>query len=158
MTEPIIIAAVSENGVIGNRMRIPWHSNTDTKRLRERTDNASVIMGRETFERNWWRLRCKFGVVLSRDSDMRGGSKIYVAHSIEEALDACEERGYLDTHVIGGAETYEQFLPKTKLMDITHVKKQVDGNAYFPKVNWEEWKEISYRDTAFARYSTYLRK
>jgi dihydrofolate reductase len=44
------IAAVSENGVIGDHGRIPWHVPADFKWFREVTLRGVLIQGRKTFE------------------------------------------------------------------------------------------------------------
>lgn len=45
-----IIAAVSQNGVIGIDNKIPWNYPEDMKHFRKMTLNNIVIMGRKTFE------------------------------------------------------------------------------------------------------------
>ena len=44
-----LLVAMSENGVIGNENRIPWHIPEDLIRFKEVTKNSIVIMGRKTF-------------------------------------------------------------------------------------------------------------
>ena len=45
-----LIAAMSENGVIGNHNALPWHLPEELEYFREKTRDKPVIMGRKTFE------------------------------------------------------------------------------------------------------------
>ena len=47
--EIILIAALDENRVIGNKGQIPWHLPEDFKHFKETTKGPAVIMGRKTF-------------------------------------------------------------------------------------------------------------
>ena len=44
------IAAMSQNRVIGNRLKIPWHLSEDFKWFKKMTTGQIVVMGRKTFE------------------------------------------------------------------------------------------------------------
>jgi dihydrofolate reductase len=46
----VLIAALSENGTIGDKGKIPWHISADLKRLKQIAMGHTVIMGRKTFE------------------------------------------------------------------------------------------------------------
>ena len=50
MSEPrvTIIVAVSENGVIGRDLDMPWKLSTDLKRFKATTMGKPLIMGRKT--------------------------------------------------------------------------------------------------------------
>ena len=48
--EITIIAAVSENNVLGKNNKLIWHIPDDLKRFKKLTLGHSVIMGRKTFE------------------------------------------------------------------------------------------------------------
>ena len=49
-SEIIIIAAVSENNVIGIEGKIPWRIPEDLKQFKELTTPHPIIMGRVTYE------------------------------------------------------------------------------------------------------------
>ena len=46
----IIIAALSQNRVIGRNNTIPWHYPTDMKHFRRTTKGHPVVAGRKTYE------------------------------------------------------------------------------------------------------------
>ena len=45
-----MIVALSENGVIGNKMKLPWHISADLKRFKSLTMGHPIVMGRKTYE------------------------------------------------------------------------------------------------------------
>lgn len=139
--EKIIIAAVAENRAIGKDGDIPWHIPEDLERFKQKTTGHPVIMGRKTFEslpENFRPLPDRTNIVLTRsDMDEEG---IKVAGSMEEAYSIAEELND-KAFIIGGASVYEQALPDADEMEITEVKKEVDGDTFFPEFDREEWSE-----------------
>jgi dihydrofolate reductase len=133
-----IIVAISENNVIGKDNKIPWHISEDLKRFKRLTLNRNVIMGRKTYEsipEVFRPLKQRKNIVLSDTLHKQDG--IYVARTIGEAI------GFIDgenPYVIGGAEIYKLFLPLSNKLEITRVHKNFEGDAFFPYVNWMEWK------------------
>lgn len=99
--EIVIIAAVSDNGVIGKDGKLPWtRIQEDLRHFRELTLDCAVIMGRKTYQSLGKPLDRRMNIVLSRDSEFnydyvqhRGRTirkkrdNIAVCHSIEEALE-----------------------------------------------------------------------
>ena len=45
----VIVAAVSENGVIGRGNALPWHLPADLQRFKRLTSGHTVVMGRKTY-------------------------------------------------------------------------------------------------------------
>ena len=133
-----IIAAVSDNNVIGVKGKIPWHIPEDLRRFKELTLDHPVIMGRRTYESIPERFRPlpkRKNIVLSSSlSDQEG---IYIARTIDEALELIEDR---DSYVIGGRRVYELFLPYVDRLEITRVHRSFEGETFFPEVNWDEWE------------------
>lgn len=154
--EKIIIAAVAENRAIGKDGEIPWYLPQDLKHFKKKTEGHPVIMGRKTFEslpENFRPLPNRTNIVLTR-SDMEK-EEIEVAENLEEAYSIAKE---LDDKVfiIGGASVYEQVLSETDKMILTEVKKDVDGDTFFPKFdreNWEEKERNEYKDFNFVTYT-----
>jgi dihydrofolate reductase len=60
------IAAMSENRVIGNGNKIPWHLPEDFKWFKQMTTGQVVIMGRKTFESLGKPLPSRINIVLTR--------------------------------------------------------------------------------------------
>ena len=135
-----LIAALSENNVIGKGEIIPWKIPEDMKRFKSLTLNHSVIMGRKTYlsiPEKFRPLPQRKNIVMSKNFENETG--IYIARSIQEAIDLAED---IPTYIIGGAEVYRQFLPLADNLEITRVYKNFEGDVYFPKVDWKNWKQI----------------
>ena len=49
MIEIVLVAAVSENGVIGRGNSLPWRLKSDMRHFRAITMGKPVIMGRKTY-------------------------------------------------------------------------------------------------------------
>ena len=104
-----LVAAVAENGVIGNGNRMPWHLPADLKRFKALTLGKPILMGRRTFEAIGKPLPGRRNLVLTRATDLRVPG-IEIVHSLEEALAAAADSPEL--MVIGGAEVYRLFLSR----------------------------------------------
>ncbi len=135
-----IIAAVSENNVVGINGKIPWRIKEDIIRFKELTLNHPVIMGRKTYESIPGKFRPlprRKNVVLSRN--FKTDEKIYVVGSIKEALEFVKQE---NSYVIGGEQIYKAFLPYANKMELTRVFEIYEGDCFFPHVNWDEWKGV----------------
>ena len=156
--EKIIIAAVAENGAIGKDGDIPWHIPEDLDHFKQKTTGHPVIMGRKTFEslpENFRPLPDRTNIVLTR-SDMDKEEGIRVAGSMEKAYSIAEE---LDDRafIIGGASVYKQALSEADKMILTEVKKEVDGDTFFPEFDREEWNEERREEHEDFDFITYTR-
>ena len=136
-----IIAAISENNVIGKDNKLLWHLPEDLKRFKELTTGHTIIMGRKTFESLGGILPDRKHIVLTRDMNYNIDSDwVKVVHDIEELKDYINDDN--ENFVIGGALIYKQLERYTQKMYITRIYKTFEGDAYFPKINEDEWKEI----------------
>ena len=153
----IIIAAISENNVIGSGNEIPWDISEDRKRFKKLTIYHPVIMGRKTLESVLKRLGKPLpdrkNIVLTRQNISREG--IYIVHSVDEAINLCAGEY---SYVMGGGKIYRLFLPLVDRMEITRVHKNVDGDVFFPEVNWTEWEEINREYKGEYSFLTYIRR
>ena len=158
----ILIAAISENNVIGIKNKVPWYIPEDIKKFRELTINHPVIMGRNTYEsipEKFCPLSQRKNIVLSNSLSNQKG--IYIARNIDEALELTEDR---DSYVIGGEIVYGLFLPLAKKLEITRVHRSFEGDSFFPEVNLDEWnlsneeRGISENESIPYSFLTYLRK
>jgi dihydrofolate reductase len=89
-----LIAAMSENRVIGARNRIPWSIPSDLKRFSEITMGHPVIFGRKTYESIGCPLPGRKNIILTGQKDYRVEGA-YVVHSLADALRLC---GSQDEH------------------------------------------------------------
>ncbi len=143
MPKPIItlIAAVSENNVIGNHNDLPWYIPEDLKRFRALTDGKTIVMGKKTFDsiiaRRGSPLPNRKNIVISRQRDLVLPEGVILIHDIQEALELPDE----EIMIIGGGQIYKQFMPLADKLLLTHVKQTLEGDVTFPEINWSQWKK-----------------
>jgi dihydrofolate reductase len=139
-----LVAAVSENGVIGRDNALPWRLKSDMHRFRARTWGKPVVMGRKTFQSIGKPLPGRTNIVVSRD---RGFSApgVVVAPDLHAGLESARgdalRRGSDEIVVIGGAEIYAQTLPSADRLDLTLVKAPSEGDIRFPAIDPQVWHE-----------------
>jgi dihydrofolate reductase len=125
-----IIAAVSDNGVIGRASRIPWRQSTDLKRLKKLTMGHHLLMGRKTFESLEAPLPGRAIIVVTHDPNYRADG-VLTAPSLERAIDMAR----LDEEIFvgGGSQIFEQALHRADRMYLTRVHAEVEGDTFFPE-------------------------
>jgi dihydrofolate reductase len=153
------IAAMSLNRVIGQGNKIPWHLPEDFKWFKQTTSGHVVLMGRKTFESLGRPLLKRVNLVVTRDparlralfpealagarlvddsgvvrlpepqSEAAAATQVYLL----TRLDQVDPRQLSpDVFVCGGVQLYEQLLPRCSDLFLTVVKRQVEGDAFFP--------------------------
>lgn len=139
-----IIAAHSNNFVIGNNNTLPWHIPEDLKWFKQLTTGHPVIMGKNTFISIYDRLgkplpnRCN--IVIS--STLQPTEGVEICSSLDEAIKLAGDDPEL--FIIGGEQLYRAALADGHVgrMYITHVDAEIEGDAFFPEYNTEEWSEV----------------
>ncbi len=134
----VLLAAMSENRVIGRENRIPWHLPADLRRFKARTTGHHLIMGRRTFESipGAPGLPGRTSIVLTRRQEYRPQG-VLVAHTLDEALGLCA--GDDEVFVIGGEEIYRLALPRADEIHLTVVHATIEGDARFPEFEPRQW-------------------
>ncbi len=131
-----IIVAASTNNVIGTQGNLPWRLSDDLKRFKKITMGKPIIMGRLTYESIGRPLPGRQNIVITRQRD-------YVAEGcevVESAAAALAVAGEAsEIMIIGGGEIYSLFLPLANRIYLTRVLADVQGDAYFPALNSDEW-------------------
>jgi dihydrofolate reductase len=138
-----IIAAVSDNGIIGRNGEIPWRLPDDLKWFKRVTGSSPVVMGRKTYESLPSRFKPLPGrenIILSRHqyTDLPVTPSSFVDVIVRSAQE--------DIFVIGGAEPYEMALPEADEMYLTRVHTTVEGDVFFPEWNPSEWQLVWAQD------------
>ncbi len=85
-----LIAAASENNIIGKDNKLIWHLSDDLKHFKDLTKGHFVIMGRKTFESMPKALPNRTNVIITRKSDYKAENAI-VVNSLEKALKVAEK-------------------------------------------------------------------
>ncbi len=140
----VLVAAVSENGVIGRDGDMPWHLPDDLKRFKRITMGHPVLMGRRTWESIGKALPGRRNIVLTRDRDFVAEGAV-VVHTIDEA---CSAAASADLFVIGGGVVYRLLLDDASVVELTRVHADVEGDTTFPSLPSKEWSRIHQEDHA----------
>jgi dihydrofolate reductase len=135
-----LIAAMSENRVIGHENRLPWHLPADLQHFKTITLGKPVLMGRKTWESLGRPLPGRTNIVITRDSGYVAEGCV-VAHSLEEAVRAAGEAA--EVMVIGGAQLYRQALPLADTLYLTLVHAEFQGDTRFPAWQPKDWRETA---------------
>jgi dihydrofolate reductase len=130
-----LIAALSENRVIGIENRLPWRLPSDLARFKRLTMGHHLIMGRKTFASIGRALPGRTTVVVSR-ADF-SAANVLSARSIEEAFSVAANDD--QPFICGGAEIYRQTIDITDILYLTIVEKQISGDALFPEFDTSKW-------------------
>ena len=170
MAAPVIalIAAVADNGVIGDGEGMPWRLSTDLRRFKALTLGKPVVMGRRTFASIGKPLPGRANIVVTRRSDFAPAG-VAVAHDIDAALalalDAARDAGAAEAMVIGGGEIYAQAMARAGRLYITHVHAAPAGTVHFPVIAPDVWRQVSSEefpsgvaDTAATTFAIYERQ
>jgi dihydrofolate reductase len=137
MAEPplVIVAAIADNGIIGDDNRLIWRLKTDMGRFRSLTLGRPLLMGRKTFLSIGKPLPGRETVVLTRDAGFRADGA-HVAHSLDAALATgrrlATEMAADSIVVAGGSDVYAQALPLADRLELTFVHAAPAGDAVFP--------------------------
>lgn len=141
----VIVAAVAQNGVIGNRGWLPWRQKADLKRFADLTSGQTLLVGRKTHEAILKKLghplTKRRTLVLTNQIGYEVPRGCEVVHLFTEALERVKVLGETELFVIGGAEVYRLALPICQKMYLTRVGADVEGDTFFPEYSPGEWFE-----------------
>lgn len=133
-----LIVAMDENGLIGRNNDLPWRLPNDLAFFKKTTMGKPIIMGRKTWESIGRPLPGRKNVVVTRQDGYQAEG-CTVASSLEAACNLCKSAD--EVVIIGGAQLYAKALDKVVKMYITHVHAELEGDAWFPEVDWDKWNK-----------------
>lgn len=129
------IAAMSENRVIGNKGQIPWQVSDDFRWFKEFTTNKVLIVGFNTYKA-LPNLNGRKLIVLDRyrinDSFYNPAIDKVVYYASDDIVVSLDNNYKGETIVIGGAKTYNKFMPHITEFYVTHIKGEYQGDAFMP--------------------------
>jgi dihydrofolate reductase len=141
-----LIAAVASNGVVGRNNQLPWHLPQDLRYFKRTTLGKPVVMGRRTWDSIGRPLPGRTNIVISRQSSLEIEGALVVpdlASALTRAAAVAAGEACDELMVIGGAEIYAQALPLADRLYLTEVHAEVEGDAWFPAWNRDQWQELS---------------
>lgn len=140
-----LIAALSENRVIGKSNDLPWHLPDDMKYFMQTTSGHHVIMGRKNYES----IPAKFRPLPNRTNIVVTRQETYdalgciIVNSISAGIDIAIDNHEAEVFIIGGAEIYVQSLSMATRLYLTEIQTSLEGDAFFPMFTRHEWNEVS---------------
>jgi dihydrofolate reductase len=135
------IAAVAQNGVIGNNNELIWRLPDDLKHFKNLTKGHTMIMGRKTWESIGAKpLPHRRHIIITRNFDY-DAEDAEVVSTIDEALELA--KGDEKVFIVGGGEIYKLAMPYINRMELTIVHHDFEGDTYFPEFNYANWKEVA---------------
>ena len=157
-----MIFARSANGVIGNNNAMPWYLPEDLAHFKKLTLGSPVIMGRKT----WDSLPTKFrplpgrtNVVITRQTGWQAEGA-QTAGSLIDALALCQLAS--DVWIIGGAQIYAQAEPLASRIEVTHIDRIYQGDAFAPALGsqWQQSQKEAHISSTGLNFSfiTYTRQ
>ena len=136
-----IITAMSENRVIGIQNRLPWRLPGDWENFHRVTAGKAFLMGRKSYNAEDALLSEHRNVIISRQSKLHLAPNAKQASSIEAGIALLADEP--EFFILGGAEIFSQTLHLANYFYRTLVHAQVEGDAFFPEVDWAQWELVS---------------
>lgn len=140
------IAAVAENGVIGNNGDLPWHLPDDLKHFQRITKGHHVITGRKNYESipaKFRPLKDRVNIVVTRSGSYSAPGAVVVG-SLGAALEIAHLARESEAFIIGGGQIYREAMT-LRMVDrlyLTLVHGTVEGDTHFPPLDPGEWEEV----------------
>lgn len=121
-----LIAAVSENDVIGMNGNLPWRLPLDLKWFKMNTAGGAVIMGRKTWDSLPKKpLPKRLNIIISRQPRKSHGETLWCT-SFSEALSKARSLNH-NIYVIGGEDIYRLAMHHVQILILTRVQCRVEG-------------------------------
>ena len=132
----IMIAAASDNNVIGKDNDLVWRLPDDFKRFKALTSGHSIVMGRKTFESLPGILPNRTHIVITRNNNYKLDQCIVERSLVEALITRTDE----DVYIIGGGEIYNQGMEIADKIELTRVHGTFEGDTFFPVIDLKKWK------------------
>jgi dihydrofolate reductase len=135
-----LIAAMSDNRVIGYKNKLPWHMPADWRHFRKITHGKAFIMGRNSYEAPDKLLSTKLSIILSRHDIKNLCEKCIKAENFEKAVELLKDEP--EVFILGGQSVFEQALKLANYIYLTIIHGTFQGDAYFPEFDRSSWKLV----------------
>lgn len=145
-----MIAALSDNRVIGKENKLLWHIPEDFKRFKTITSGHPIIMGRKTYQSIGKPLPNRSNIVVTRDTNFTAEGCIIV-HSLEQGLEEAKKINNEEIFIIGGGDLYKQGMNYADKLYLTIIHQKFDGDTFFP--DYSDFKTVVFEQKS--KYDTY---
>ena len=142
-----IIAAVSDNGVIGKDNRLVWSLPTDMKFFMKATQGHCILTGRKNYQsipEKFRPLKNRTNIVVTSQIDFEDQHPdLKVVNKIDDGIALARNLGEKELFIIGGGQIYHQTLAIADRMYLTEIKHPFEGDTFFPSFDRAQWLETS---------------
>jgi dihydrofolate reductase len=133
----ILIAAMSENRVIGINNRLPWNMPADLLHFRKLTAAKPFIMGRNSYISEDALLSDYKSVILSHE-EIRLKENCFRAASFSEAIEILNKED--DIFILGGEQVFRDTILLASYIYLTVIHTVMAGDAFFPDIDPFKWR------------------
>lgn len=147
-----MIAALTDERVIGRGIEIPFRYPEDMKHFRAVTAGHAVIMGRTTFDSIGKPLKGRRNIVVTRNRDLTLEG-VEIAHDVASAI-ALARQTDEEPMILGGAQIYQAALPLATRLHLTYVHVKHDGDVFFPELDPRQWRQAERRESGELSFVT----
>jgi dihydrofolate reductase len=139
--QKIIIAAIAQNNVIGNKNKMPWKLEEELKFFKQTTLGNAVLMGNNTFLSIGKPLNKRINIVLSKSKkEDKKIDNLHYFNSIDEAISFADNLKVEKLFVIGGESVFYQTINLVDELIISKISVNIDGDKFFPKIDCKIWE------------------
>src|SRR3954468_16340493 len=119
------IVAIDRNLAIGKGGTLPWHYSADLKFFKQTTVGNAVVMGRRTWQSLKKPLPDRMNLVLTSKTDVDAVDSVIRLPTVASILTLARTLTS-DLFVIGGARTYQAFMPHIDQWVVTEIPLSVE--------------------------------
>lgn len=135
------IVAVDRNLAIGKGGTLPWHYSADLKFFKQTTVGNAVVMGSRTWQSLKKPLPDRMNLVLTSKPDNHAVDSVSQLPTVQSVVTLAEMLT-TDLFVIGGAKTYEAFLPHIDQWIVTEIPLSVEQADTFVPADFLDGFEL----------------
>lgn len=137
-----IIAAIGNDGQLGQENKMLWHLPEEFKYFKKLTMGHCLVMGRKTFESIGRPLPGRTTIVLTQSSTQseKLPLEVLVAHTPLEALALARSQRCHEVFICGGGQIYRAYLELADRLYLTRVDYDGPADTFFPYPLRPEWK------------------
>ncbi len=140
----MIVAYSKKNKVIGYQNKIPWHIKEDFQHFKSYTINKTILMGKYSYFSIGKHLPMRYTIFAVNDEDLQiQHEDVSITNDLFEVLNQYKNSKQ-ELVVCGGAMIYRLALPYADKLIISEVKKEYQGDTYFP--DFEDQFELIFKE------------
>ena len=140
------VVAMSNNWVIGVNNDLPWSLKDDLAHFKKYTTGKIMIVGRKTYESIGRPLPNRVNYVIS--STLKDIEGVSIFTSLEDAIEAAkiynlDQDIANEIAIIGGGYLFRDSIHSFNKLVLTRVDCSIDGDVYYPEIDFNNWELIS---------------